>query len=167
MRILLLGFLFILSGQMNAQWDVSTSKDEMTGDVSSYCSSPSTTSTKTMSFPYSDTRGWIGVGCDGNSEWVYVGFTEAPNLQNTSIGDGFNSISTRIKFDDNVETVRMTQKWTSKFIHFNNDKDIIEKIINSNTVLIELDWYGEGSTYFRFNLGGSTKAINQIRQSCQ
>ena len=167
MRTLILFATMILSVQVTAQWDVSTSKDEMTGEVSSYCSSPSTSPTETMSFPYGDTKGWLGIGCDGESEWVYAGFTIEPNLQDTDIGDGYNSIRTRIKFDDEIETVNLIQTWNSKFLHFSNDKDIIDKIMKANTVLLELKWYGEGSVYFRFSGGGSTKAINQIRASCQ
>ena len=123
--------------------------------------------TKTMSFPYGDTKGWLGIGCDGESEWVYAGFTNDPNLQGTEIGDGYNSITTRIKFDDEIETVNLTQTWNSKFLHFRNDKDIIDKIMKANTILLELKWYSEGSVYFRFSGGGSTSAINQIRASCQ
>ena len=120
-----------------------------------------------MSFPYGDTRGWIGIGCDGENEWVYAGFTNEPNLLDTDIGDGYNSIRTRIKFDDEIETVNLVQTWSSKFLHFGNDKEIIEKIMKANTILLELNWYGEGSTYFRFSGGGSTSAINQIRESCK
>ena len=120
-----------------------------------------------MSFPYGDTKGWIGIGCDGENEWVYAGFTNEPNLLDTEIGDGYNSIRTRIKFDDEIETVNLVQTWSSKFLHFSNDKEIIEKIMKANTILLELNWYGEGSTYFRFNGGGSTSAINQIRESCK
>ena len=166
MRTLILFATMILSVQVTAQWDVSTSKDEMTGEVNSYCSSPSTSPTKTMSFPYGDTKGWLGIGCDGESEWVYAGFTNEPNLHDTGIRDGYNHIKTRIKFDDEVQDVYLSQKWNSKFLHF-YDVGVIDKIMKANTILLELDWYGEGSVYFRFSGGGSSKAINQIRASCQ
>ena len=165
MRTLIFFATMILSSHVTAQWDVTTSKDEMTGEISSYCSSPITAPTKIMSFPYGDTKGWLGIGCDGESEWVYAGFTNAPNLQDTEIGDGYNKIKTRIKFDDEVQDVYMSQKWNSKFIHF-YDVGVIDKIMKANTILLELDWYGEGNVYFRFSGAGSTKAINQIRASC-
>lgn len=167
MKHLLLLASFLISITARAQWDVSMSKDEMTGEVSSYCSSQTTPPTKTMSFPYSDVRGWLGVGCNGESEWAYAGFSMAPNLQGTDIGDGYNIITTRIKFDDQVETVRLTQEWNSKFIHFSNDNEVIKKLMNASTVLLELDWYGSGKTYFRFSGSGSTTAINEIRTSCE
>jgi len=50
-----------------------------------------------MSFPYNDVYAYLGIGCDGKSEWVYVGFNEAPNLNNDDTKDGYNLIQTRIK----------------------------------------------------------------------
>ena len=44
-------------------WDYSVSKDEMTGKNSAYASSQTVAATKRMDFPYSKTRGWIGIGC--------------------------------------------------------------------------------------------------------
>ena len=153
--------------QVFAQWDVTSEKDEMTGDVSAYCTSQLTPPTERMDFPYSDVKGWLGVGCDGNSEWVYAGFSTAPNLSNTTTKDGYNLIETRIKFDDDVEYITMTQDWGSKFLHFQKDSDIIEKFMKANTILLELNWHGEGKKYFRFSGSGSTKGITQIRQSCK
>ena len=151
--------------QLFAQWKV-TQEREMPMRANSCCTSKDASPTERMDFPYSDVKGWLGVGCDGNSEWAYVGFTTAPNLQNTTTEDGYNRISTRIKFDDEVEQITMTQDWSSKFIHFRNDSDIIEKFMTANTILLEMNWYGEGKSYFRFSGSGSTRAITQIRQSC-
>lgn len=167
MKFLSITFFMLTGLHLSAQWDVSSSKDEMTGEISAYCSSKLTAATERMDFPYGDVKGWLGVGCDGNSEWAYVGFTTAPNLQNTTTKDGYNLVSTRIKFDDEVEQITMTQDWNSKFIHFRNDDDMIEKFMAANTILLELNWYGEGKTYFRFSGSGSTRAITQIRQSCK
>ena len=68
------------SAQENAappqpSWGFSDSKDEMTGVVSWYASSPVAAPTKKMGFPYHDVEAWLGVGCDGKSEWAYVGST--------------------------------------------------------------------------------------------
>jgi len=165
-HISILCILVLSSLQLSAQWNVSTDKDEMTGEVSAYCSSERTSPTERMDFPYSDVNAWLGVGCNGRSEWAYVGFNKAPNLQNTSTQDGYNLFTTRIKFDDEVEETLMRQDWNSKFIHFNYDSDMIEKFMTANTILFELDWYGEGKTYFRFSGSGSTRAMTQIRQFC-
>lgn len=149
-----------------AQWTISISNDEMTGKSSCYASSPATGPTKPMGFPYHDVTAWLGIGADGKREWVYVGFSESPTLTGTDIGDGYNTIRTRIKWDDKVENVTLVQEWGSKFLHFENDSKIIAKIASSNSVLLELNWYSEGRSYFKFSLAGSSAAISKLRNSC-
>lgn len=147
-------------------WETSVSKDEMTGKFSAYASSPMISPTQRMEFPYSDVRSWMGVGCDNESEWAYFGFTTSPNLTKDETKDGYNLISTRIKWDNQVEEVKLTQEWGSKFIHFSRNASALSKISQSGTVLLELHWHGQQSTYFEYSLQGSSKAISQIREQC-
>lgn len=158
--------ILMLSVSAYAQWTNSVSEDEMTGERSCFAQSPVTSATKEMSFPYTDTYAWLGIGYDGQSEWVYFGFSNEPNLTDDDTMDGYDRINTRIKWDNEVVNATFTQEWGSKFIHFTNDRAAITKIIQSNTVLLELSWYGEGQTYFRFSLQGSSDAIRKMRSSC-
>jgi hypothetical protein len=159
-------FVLLLGSSAFAQWTTSISKDEMTGEHTCYAHSRAVSPVEKMGFPYGDTTAWLGVGCDGKTEWVYVGFNESPNLIDTTTEDGFERIQTRIKWDDTVETVTLTQEWGGEFIHFTNDKAAIDRIAQSNTVLLELNWYGEGRTYFRIPLSGSSAAISKMRSTC-
>lgn len=158
--------IFVLSITVFAseaeQWYTFVSKDEMTEEETWFAVSPEVEPTKKMNFPYSSVWAWMGIGYNGKDEWVYIGFTEAPNLINTTIKDGYDLISIRVKWDDELDNVKLTQTWGSKFLHFENDKAIVSKIAQSNTLLIELNWYGEGNVYFRFPLNGSADAINEI-----
>ena len=165
--IVLIAILVNLSMPVLAQWDVSSSTDEMTGKTSPYCFSPFTSPTKSMDFPYSDTQAWLGIGCNGDSEWVYIGFTNEPNLLNTDTEDGYDVISTRIKWNDNVVNQKFIQPWGAKFLLFSDDKAVIQNIMESNSLLVELNWHGNGKTYFKFNLAGSSKAISQMRAKCK
>ena len=165
--IALIAILVSLSMPVLAQWDVSSSTDEMTGKTFPYCFSPVTSPTKSMDFPYSDTQAWLAIGCDGDSEWVYIGFTNEPNLLNTDTEDGYNVISTRIKWNDNVVNQKFIQIWGAKFLFFSDDKAVIQNIMESNSLLVELNWHGNGITYFKFNLAGSSKAISQMRAKCK
>ena len=151
----------------SAQWKTSKNVDKMTGTGSSYAHSPSVNSDPAMDFPYNNVRAWLGVGCDENSEWAYIGLNESPNLTDTKTQDGYDRIKTRIKWDDLVKEVELTQKWGDNFLSFTNDGYDIAKIQSSNTVLLELKWYGEGDVYFEFPLNGSSKAINKIRRECK
>lgn len=151
---------------MKPTWISTTSKDEMTGKLSAFARSPYTEPTKRMGFPYGDVRSWIAVGCDATSEWVYFGFNNAPNLSNTETKDKYNLIKTRISWDDNVENISLTQDWGAKFIHFRDYVAAVSKVEASGSTLLELQWHGEQSVYFKYDLNGSSKAIAEIRSKC-
>ena len=161
--------LILFSGLFNflfASWKISNSTDKMTGDKSSYTISTSVKATERMNFPYQDIDVSIGIGCNKKSSWIYLVFSDAPNLSNTKTKDGYSLIKTRVKYDDKIEITTMTQDWGSRFIHFLYEEEVINKIKTSKKMLVELDWYGNGSTYFKFNLNGIDKAINSIYDSC-
>lgn len=102
----------------SGNWQVSVSEDVMTGTETWYATSPRVDSLARMGFPYGGTKAWIGIGYDGESEWIYIGFTNAPNLVDTTTRNGYDLIETRIKWDDDLETVSLTQRWGAQFIHF-------------------------------------------------
>jgi hypothetical protein len=147
-------------------WNTSNSKDEMTGKLSAYASSPISEPNKAMSFPYSDVNAWIAVGCDGESKWSYIGFNGAPNLADTQTEDGYNLIKTRMKWDENIEDITLTQKWGAKYLHFQNDSSVITKLTSAGEALLELQWHGQQSVYFKFTLNGSSKALSKINKKC-
>ena len=161
--ILILTFSFAVSGE--GQWNTFTSEDEMTESKIWFANSPYVSPTEKMDFPYGDVEASLHVGYDGEREWAYIAFRDTPNIMNSEPGDGYNIIYTRIKWDDEIENIKLTQKWSSRFIHFKDDENIISNIINSNTALLELDWYGEEEVYFKFPLDGSAAAIEKIRNS--
>jgi hypothetical protein len=162
---------FVWSGYSVADtqaWTTSSSKDEMSGEQSSFATSPVTLSTRPMAFPYNGTKAWLGVGCNMSIEWVFVGFTKAPNLNNTKLGDGYNVIEADIKWDNFLGYAVLTQKWGASFLHFNYDytTDAIEKIVSFNTAMLELDWHGQQPVHFQFTLRGSSAAVAEIRRKC-
>ena len=77
---LLLG---VVAASAAAEWRVSTSTDEMTGESSWYTNSSCIGPRKPMAFPYSGVKSSIGYGCKDKggriSEWVYLSFSDAPN----------------------------------------------------------------------------------------
>lgn len=164
-RIALYLLILLLTVSAYGQWKNSSSQDPMTDEITWYAISPYVTSTSKMNFPYTGTEAWIGIGKDSKDEWVYIGFTNEPNLVNTKIGNGYNSVKIRIKWDDELTETTLTQTWGSKFLHFSNDHEIISRISKHNKVLIELEWYGNGKVYFEFPLSGSAKAIKTMREA--
>lgn len=158
----------MFGGEVSAQWKTQKSvSNDFDSVEQSFAFSKSVKSNKQMKFPYSETEATLSVGCDSNDNWVYLHFTNEPNLLNNSIGDGINFIQTRMKWDSNIESVSLTQTWGSSFLHFSNDNELIAKIRNHNDAMLELDWYGEGKVYFSFSLNGSNSAVNQILNDCK
>lgn len=150
-------------------WHISTTTDEMSGEVSLFATSPKYSPTHQMGFPYDDVVAWIGVGCSKEGEWAYIGYSRAPNLTNTDIEDGYDRISTRIKWDDSIEYVDFTQEWGDRFLHFSDDSDdsdVIQKLKTHDTLMLELKWYGEGSVYFEFPLVEAKESIESMRLKC-
>lgn len=163
-----LTLIAITSFTANASWDISSDVDEMTGEATHYAIYQSKASSKEMGFPYKNVRSWIGVGCNKKDEWVFIGFNKSPNITNDETQDGWNLISTRFKWDKDVEPVKLSQTWGGKFLHFlDNDSKFIEKIESKNSGLLELSWHGQGSVYFPYSFAGSSKAIAAIRQKCK
>lgn len=147
-------------------WSTTSSRDEMTGKQSSYAVSPMVRPKSPMTFPYVDTKAWMAVGCDKESEWAYIGFTKSPNLNNTETRDGYSLIRTRFKWDESVEIATFTQKWGDKFIHFQGEKRAISKVGESAIAVLELDWHGQSRVHFEFPLVGSSDAVTKIRKEC-
>ena len=161
--VMIIVLMLTLGVSAAAQWTNSVSEDPMTGAKSYYAHSPATASVERMSFPYHDTTATLNVGCDGKSEWAYIAFSNAPNIVNTTIKNGYNLIQTRIRWNDKVESVTLSQGWGSEFLHFSDGKSAISRIAGSDTMLLELNWFGEGMVYFKFFLAGSSAAISKMR----
>ena len=100
-------------------WTTYASKDEMTGARQAFAFSRNVTAITRMTFPYRDTEAWLGVGCDAQSEWGYIGFDHAPNLVDRQIQSGYNTLQLRVRWDDAVantqshRTIRATRSYTS------------------------------------------------------
>lgn len=157
-------------------WRYKVSKDEMTGEMSYYVSSPMTLATKTMDFPYTKTKSWIGVGCKDGKQWAYFGFNNSPNLIKSKTEDGYSVSNSRIKIGKELSEVSLTQEWGSKFLQFANSysgysnylsaNKFVKKIKKANSVLIDVNWHGNGNTYFKYSLNGSSKALNRMQKEC-
>jgi hypothetical protein len=151
---------------MKPSWRTSSNVDQMTGKRQVYATSPTVPPTTKMDSPYRDVEAWLGVGCDGKSEWAFIGFTTAPNLTDTETESGYNRINTRIKWNDKIQNVTLTQQWGDSFLHFRNGPAATSKILSSSSALLELQWYGNPGTYFSFPLEGASTAVKAMRSQC-
>ena len=155
-----------ISMPVSGQWLTSIPEDGIAGEQNNFAHSPMAVAMPYMIFPYDKLTAWIGVGCNSSEEWALFGFSAAPVLLGTSTEEGYHRISTRIKWDDQEENVTLKQRWNDPFIHFSEDKEAISRIEGSATVQLELNWQGQGTTWFQFSLSGASAALAKIRRAC-
>jgi hypothetical protein len=96
-------------------WHVTRSKDKMTGKAEAYATSVTVSAKPEMDFPYSDVKAWLGVGCNGSSEWAYVGFDGGVNLSDTETESGYNTFTTRIKWDGEITKTSFAQMYSDGY----------------------------------------------------
>ncbi len=146
-------------------WIRHESTDEMTGESSLFVMAKSVPAISPMGFPYSDVEVILCIFVDADSaeDMIYLYFTKAPNLSDTDTEDGYYSITTRVKYDDLILNSRLTQEWSSHSLHFTQDKTVIDDIINSDEIIVELKWYGEGNVHFKIPVTGLAEMLESVR----
>ncbi len=149
-------------------WRYFSQTDEMTGEVSHFAMSPDAKPARQMSFPYSGVKSWVAFGCNSSSEWAYFGFTDSPNITGDQTRDGYNEIETRIRWDSAVSETKLIQEWGSDAVHFSRAEkaEAAGRLASSNSVRLELNWYGQGRVHFDYTLKGSSAAITKARSGC-
>ena len=149
-----------------SDWEQTQNKDEMTGKEMFYIFTDWASPKYPMSFPYSKTKSVIAIACNKNGFLSYFNFTSQPNINNSETKDGYNKIVTRIKFDDTLEDIALTQDWGSKSLFVYNEKAFIKSIENTNEILLELSWHGNSRVYFKYFTEGASKEIKRLKSKC-
>gem|GEM_PF-727891 len=163
LMILAVFFLALtLSGaQIETEWTVTVRKDEMTGEETRYVLSPLVPPVSPVGLRYRSIKAGLGVGYDGEDEWVYIWFNQIPIFDDTEFKDDYEIINTKIKWNKKVEDVQLYREWASDVIYFLDSENVVSKIMNSDMMLLELNLDGE-RVYFQFPLEGAHKAINEL-----
>lgn len=148
-------------------WKHFDSEDQMSGDVTHFATSPTAYPTQELPFPYSDLTSVIGVGCNKSSKWAYFKFSTAPNLVNDETHDGYNVSKSRIRWGDTLDTVTLIQTWGDVGLHAKFKDDFIGKLRSNDDVILELEWYGQGSIRFKYSLNESKSSIDKALTGCK
>lgn len=148
-------------------WRVSSSVDEMSGDVSYFASSPRAMSNDWSGRLYRDTESWVAVGCkSGSSPWVYFGFTNTPNITGDNTKSGYSESTSRVKWDEELGSMKLTQSHGSSFMHAVDDSSALGRLESSSKVMLELSWYRQRAIKFEYTLNGSASAIREALAAC-
>ena len=171
----LLAFILVLAFVPNvyASWEYREKVDRMDGTFSAYASSSETQADPAMSFPYADVRSSIVYSCDNKTnDWAYLWFSTRPNLSGGDNEDGYSMHTIRGKFDSQPsQNIRMIQRWGGSTLQLdrrklNNSIKVINNMKKYDSLLISLDWYGQGNIYFEYDLIGASVEITKARESC-
>lgn len=155
---------------MAGSWNVILQQnDPMATNESYYATSDSFLPIKNLSFPYTDARSWIGVGCNtDNQYWAFIGFNKANFTGGEWKRDTKNHLA-KIKYDDQISQVNLSESSGGQnFLNVSTtDKNtFIKGLKSSNSVITGVPWYGQGDVWFKYSMKGSAKAIDIIFDKC-
>jgi len=162
MLVLTVVLISLLATAVFGEWTLTYFTDEMTGQRTWYASSPISYPNSVMNFPYADACAWLIVLYNGENDLPLVLFNLIPTFLNTSIGDGYYLLSTRVKWNNSVEQMEFYQPILGNGLFFIDYKRATKMIRASKTMRIELNWLGNGLVYFDFDLTGASKAIDNL-----
>ncbi|HVY64647.1 MAG TPA: zinc ribbon domain-containing protein [Gammaproteobacteria bacterium] len=149
----------------DSAWRNTTSRDATTGALQVFAASPMVTPAEAGA-PFGGTQAWVGVGCDGEGEWGYIGFTKAPRLNPVERGAGYEVVKAKVWWNDSVEDTAFRRNTGSDTFLFMDRSAAIAKIAASHSIRLELDAPGQHPAYFTFSLNGSFAAIARMREQC-
>ncbi len=145
-------------------WRNTTAKDPTTGALQAFAASPMVlVGTGT---PNGGIQAWVGVGCDGEREWSYIGFTKAPKLAPRERGDGYDIVDAKVWWNGVAEDAAFRHNSGADTFLFLDPAAAIAHIAASDSLRLELDARGQNPTYFEFRLNGSFAAIAGMREQC-
>ena len=168
-----------LQGRYNAQaeaWRILKDRDEMTGEISTYAVSPRTTPTSPHS-DYDDLESWMVVGCRVSKvQFMYFDFTEKPILRRTYYPSGYAN-EARIRWNNEIKSILLDQVSGESALYYSKTAPIslfspiyiggaIKRTAESESVMLELPWYGESLIHFEYSTNGAAKAIAEVLQPC-
>ena len=155
-----------------SSWTNDSKKDRMVGGTTLFAMSPTIQAESKMDFPYSTTKSNLVIGCKNGEQFAYFWFSNSPNLNNTQTEDGYSKVQTRIKIGKNIKKIGFIQDWGGKSLSISNysssinNNEFVEMLKKTNSVLLELNWHGNGTTYFQYSLKGSSNAISSMQDDC-
>ncbi len=156
--------LVMLSSMLFGEWTTGLTEDKMTGEKRAYAHSKWVPSLSPMKFPYRGVKASLIIACDKKDEWANIQFSQKPNILNTETKDGYSLINTRVKVGNELKNFTFTQSWGSRTLHI--DSPYLE-LAKHKEFLVELDWYGNGKVYFKFNVEGMRKGHSDMYGICK
>ena len=159
----------------NYGWSTSSTTDVMTEVKSYHAISNQTVPIEPLGFPYSDVKTYMGLSCQpSNGFQVYFVFNKT-NIPNKRVKNGNWYIDARVKFDDNIDTYPLLLvEEAEDSLYFTNsslpvldiqkktDRSILGRLLDSQSILLELEYHNNGYVYFQYDLNGRDEIIKTL-----
>jgi len=159
-----ISLLLLLSStnEANAQWMYF--QEEGTNFV--YATTQPSTSLTPMSPPFHDTSARLAIACLNDDYYAYILFTKTPSIigaENSEFGYTFN---TKIHIDDTSMDWTFTQPFDSNQLLFMNPTELIRKLINTEVLLLNINWRGNGFAMFMFTVDEFSSMLFHLDRFC-
>jgi len=117
--------------------------------------------------PYENLRSWVGLSCDGENKWPFIGFTETPIQEQINDSAESKVFYAQVAWGNISRNVPLAQKKRRpRFFVFSDASSIMEQMLNSKAMSIKIDWYGPQSARFEYSLEDIKSAFYELEKEC-
>jgi len=145
------------------KWHVQATEDVMTSGKIWEVSSPIVKPIECLGFPYDDTKVQIIVRFNGSTELAAIKSCDLTNADATQIDKYNRLVPVRIRWDNELEQVSLTQKFLSSYLIFPDASKVIERLCTSKLAIIEFGWYYDRTIHFKLDLTGAADIIWKVK----
>jgi len=166
MLVLTVVLVSLLTTAVFGEWKLSSYKDNETGKTSWYIVSDYVLGVSADTGQYCPLEAAIFISYNDEYNTLVTSITFFPlvdllNMKGTLYGDML-FFNTWVMWDDKVERVEMAKFTYTAPLMFTNHDFVINKIRNSTTMLIELNFMAYGTVYYVFDLKGASTVIDSL-----
>ena len=145
------------------KWHVQVTEDVMTSGKIWEVSSPIIKPLEYLGFPYEYTEAQIIVRFSRSAELAAIKSCDLTNADATQIDKYNRLVPVRIRWDNELEQVSLTQKFLSSYLVFPDASKIIDRLCTSKQMIIEFGWYYDRTIHFKFDLTGAADIIWKVK----
>ena len=161
--VAVLTVIIMLTNNASAStWKTQQHQDLITGNTVQFATSAWASPANPLNFPYHNLESLLGVGDNGERRWAYINFTQALTPTGGEYRNGRLYFTLRINVDGQPGSMTFVNEPSGLTLHAIDSDQMIQKIVEGNTLILEIPIIQNQPAYFKYSLKGSSKAINSL-----